>query len=140
MRFGFLPLLCACACARGEPPGADAARVPSAAASERAFDAGGAVDAGASARTADSGDVVVDANAPAGDAAPAVDPATLPQTRDKPEASGPAFDARVAALWSAIVQDDPERGLPFFFPLAAYEQVKAIQNPAADWKRRLVAA
>ena len=74
------------------------------------------------------------------DAAPVVDPATLPQTRDKPEASGAVFDTRVAALWEAIVRDEPERALPFFFPLPAYEQVKAIQNPAADWKRRLVGA
>jgi hypothetical protein len=30
--------------------------------------------------------------------------------------------------------------MPFFFPLAAYEQVKDVGNPAADWKNRLVAA
>jgi hypothetical protein len=29
--------------------------------------------------------------------------------------------------------------MPFFFPLTAYAQVKAIANPAADWKARLVA-
>jgi hypothetical protein len=68
------------------------------------------------------------------------DAAILPQTRDIPHASGPAFEARVAALWSAIVDDDPERGMPFFFPLGAYQQVKDIGNPAADWSRRLVAA
>lgn len=69
-----------------------------------------------------------------------VDPATLPQTRDKPQASGAAFDARVAALWQAIVDDDPDRAMPFFFPLGAYQQVKAIAEPERDWKRRLVAA
>jgi hypothetical protein len=68
------------------------------------------------------------------------DPALLPQTRDVPHASGPAFESRVAALWSAIVEDDPERGMSFFFPVAAYEQVKDIGDPATDWKRRLVAA
>jgi hypothetical protein len=57
-----------------------------------------------------------------------------------PQASGAAFDVRVAALWSAIVQDDPELAMPFFFPLAAYEQVKDVSSPAADWKHRLVAA
>ncbi len=76
----------------------------------------------------------------ASDAASAADPGTLPQTRAKPEASGAAFDARVAALWEAIASDDPERALPFFFPRDAYVQVKGIQNPAADWKRRLVGA
>lgn len=74
----------------------------------------------------------------AGDAA--VDPATLPQTRDRPAASGPSFDARVAALWSAIVADDPAQAMPFFFPLPAYQQVKDVSDPASDWKHRLVAA
>jgi hypothetical protein len=68
------------------------------------------------------------------------DSALLPQTHDTPHASGPAFESRVAALWSAIVADDPERGMSFFFPIGAYEQVKDIGDPAADWKRRLVAA
>ena len=70
----------------------------------------------------------------------AVDPATLPQTRDRPAASGAAFDARVAALWAGIVEDDPDRAMPFFFPLAAYQQVKDVADPGSDWKRRLVAA
>ena len=69
-----------------------------------------------------------------------VDSGALPQTEDKPEASGAAFDARTHALWDAIVADDPDRAMPFFFPLAAYEQVKAITNPGSDWRRRLVAA
>jgi hypothetical protein len=46
----------------------------------------------------------------------------------------------VAALGEAIVRDDPERAMAFFFPLGAYEQVKDIGSPAIDWKRRLVAA
>ncbi len=29
--------------------------------------------------------------------------------------------------------------MPAFFPLVAYEQVKAIADPAADWQNRLVA-
>ena len=68
------------------------------------------------------------------------DPGALPQTKDKPEASGAAFDARVAELWDAIVKDEPDRAMPFFFPVTAYEQVKGIPNPASDWRRRLVAA
>jgi hypothetical protein len=68
------------------------------------------------------------------------DPSLLPQTRDRPLASGDAFAARVAALWDAIVADDPERAMTFFFPLGAYQQVKDVANPAADWNRRLVAA
>ncbi len=69
-----------------------------------------------------------------------VDPSLLPQTRDRPDDSGTAFDGRVSALWDAIVADDPARAMPFFFPLGAYRQVKDIYDPASDWSRRLVAA
>jgi hypothetical protein len=77
-----------------------------------------------------------------GASADAVPPpaADLPQTHDRPEASGAAFDARVAALWAGIVADDPARAMPFFFPLGAYRQVKDVADPEADWKHRLVAA
>jgi hypothetical protein len=57
-----------------------------------------------------------------------------------PSATGPALDGRVAALWNGIVNDDPDRGAPFFFPLGAYQQVKDVADPAADWRRRLLAA
>jgi hypothetical protein len=30
--------------------------------------------------------------------------------------------------------------MPFFFPLAAYQQVKDVSDPGSDWKHRLVAA
>ena len=68
------------------------------------------------------------------------DPSSLPQTNDRPKASGAAFDARAAALFAAIVSDNADDAMPFFFPVHAYEQVKAIPNPAGDWRRRLVAA
>jgi hypothetical protein len=73
-------------------------------------------------------------------ATPTDDSASLPQTHDEPTASGPAFEGRVKALWDGIVADDPERAMAFFFPLGAYRQVKDVPDPAADWKRRLVAA
>jgi len=69
-----------------------------------------------------------------------VDPGKEPQTRDKPPATSEAMDLRAAALWDGIVHDDADRALPFFFPVTAYEQVKAISYPASDWRRRLVAA
>jgi hypothetical protein len=68
------------------------------------------------------------------------DPGALPQTRDVPSADSPAFAARAEALWNAIVKDDPEAAMAFFFPLSAYRQVKDVADPASDWKRRLVAA
>ena len=69
-----------------------------------------------------------------------LDPATLPQTQDKPAPSTPELDARARALWDAIVADDPAQAMPFFFPLGAYTQVKAISDPPSDWQQRLVAA
>jgi hypothetical protein len=82
----------------------------------------------------------VDAGAPAMTTAVGDEAGKLPQTKDKPPASSPALDARAATLWDAIVHDDPDRAMPFFFPVTAYEQVKGIPNPASDWRRRLVAA
>lgn len=138
MRFaaGLLLVLGLPGCRREEPPapiGIDGAVAPlppppaMATAAPVAVDAGGAKPA-ASAATAT---VVADAGP---------DPGTLPQTRDKPEASGAAFDALIDALWQGITSDDPEKAMPAFFPVTAYEQVKGIVNPASDWRRRLVAA
>jgi hypothetical protein len=144
------------ACHRSEPPsptGIDAAVAPlpppgngATTPGAHANGAGGAADSdAASGARADAGagagasSAEVDGGAVgSGDAG--VDPGTLPQTRDKPEASGAAFDARIAALWEGIVKDDPDRAMPFFFPVTAYEQVKAITNASSDWRRRLVAA
>ena len=71
---------------------------------------------------------------------PSPDSASLPQTHEVPHAQSPTFEARRDALWQAIVNDDPEQAMPFFFPVGAYQQVKDVANPAADWKHRLVAA
>lgn len=68
-----------------------------------------------------------------------VDPATLPQTDEKPVAVGDRFEAMARALWDAVVSDDPAQGMPAFFPVAAYTQIKAVKDPAADWRNRLVA-
>ena len=69
-----------------------------------------------------------------------VDPGTLPQTMDMPTTSDSQFQAGLAGFWQAIVTDDPSPAMPFFFPLSAYLQVKAITNPAGDWLQRLVSA
>lgn len=68
----------------------------------------------------------------------AVDPGTLPQTRTLPGDQDAQFQAGAHALWEAIVQDRPELARPFFFPLSAYQQVKAIWNPADDYQNRLL--
>jgi hypothetical protein len=67
------------------------------------------------------------------------DPGALPQTDEHPSASGATFTAGVNGLWEAIRQDRPELGLPFFFPKSAYQQVKAISDPASDYQNRLIA-
>jgi hypothetical protein len=72
--------------------------------------------------------------------ADASDPGDLPQTHDLPAGSDPALAARATGLWEAILRDEPERAMPFFFPRDAYRQVKDVQDPDADYARRLVAA
>lgn len=64
----------------------------------------------------------------------------LPQTDEKPSLRSPSWDKRVKLLFRAIQVDDPKLALPAFFPLVAYEQVKAIPKPAADYNNRLIAA
>jgi hypothetical protein len=123
-------------CTRGEPPAPDAS--PSVALPELR-----PAQPGPDAASASAAATAVAPSSPASPAPPpsaSADPATLPQTHDHPPASGAAFDAGVAALWAGIVADDPEKAMPFFFPLAAYQQVKDVSDPASDWKRRLVAA
>jgi hypothetical protein len=41
-------------------------------------------------------------------------------------------------LWAAVVTGKPKFAIQAFFPLAAYQQVKAIADPTADWHDRLV--
>jgi hypothetical protein len=122
-------------CGRASPPtptGVDAAvfPMPPPGSAASTGDAGTTTTTGAAASSSASTAKAVDAG----------DPGALPQTRDKPPATSPALDARAQTLWDAIVHDDGDRGLPFFFPVSAYEQVKAIAYPASDWRRRLVAA
>lgn len=62
----------------------------------------------------------------------------LGQTEDKPSTESPAFKKRMELLFKAIAADDPSIAEPVFFPVVAYEQVKDIKKPAADWKSRLM--
>jgi hypothetical protein len=61
------------------------------------------------------------------------------QTSARPPASSRVFRAEMTDLWAAVASGRTTPGLPAFFPLVAYEQVKAIGDPAADWHGRLVA-
>ena len=61
----------------------------------------------------------------------------LPQTKDQPQTDTAIYQHHVELLFEAIVKDDPEIAKPFFFPLIAYEQVKAIEKPSWDWNHRL---
>ncbi|MFI5299792.1 MAG: hypothetical protein ACHREM_17025 [Polyangiales bacterium] len=64
----------------------------------------------------------------------------LAQTDTAPSLDSPSYKARVALLWRAIVDDAPQLAIDSFFPVIAYEQVKAIPNPPADWSARLIKA
>jgi hypothetical protein len=61
------------------------------------------------------------------------------QTSARPTAQDSVFQAEMTDLWAGVVSGRPDLELPAFFPLVAYEQVKAIIDPAADWQNRLVA-
>jgi hypothetical protein len=119
---------CLAGCTRGEPPQWDAGPGVSLAVVPLVLDA----------------EVASSPSDASADAAPSLpaggdESGRLPQTRARPEPAGDAFNARVRGLFEAIAEDDVARAMPFFFPLTAYAQVKAIANPAADWKARLVA-
>jgi hypothetical protein len=61
----------------------------------------------------------------------------LPQTRAMPSTDSAAFRDAMHDLWLAVTTGNPRLALPAFFPLAAYRQVKAIADSAADWQNRL---
>jgi hypothetical protein len=137
MRSWLLPSVCAVvaasACTRADPPGIVADASPSIALLPEPF-ASLPIAAGLSTATATA---TATATSTATSSASA-DPGSLPQTRDRPGSDSDAFRTRAATLWDAITHDDPDRAMPFFFPVAAYEQVKDIPTPSNDWTHRLV--
>ena len=66
-------------------------------------------------------------------------PARLHQTRALPRAHTAVFRAEMTDLWTALVTGRVRPGVQAFFPLTAYQQVKAIADPSADWHSRLLA-
>ena len=65
-------------------------------------------------------------------------PGALHQTRTLPSARTRVFRAEMTDLWAAVVTGQARLAAQAFFPLAAYTQVKAIADPAADWHTRLL--
>ncbi|MCC6522524.1 MAG: hypothetical protein IT373_07670 [Polyangiaceae bacterium] len=149
-------------CSPGEP--AAATPVPSAAAASAPLPAAGASASGAAPLGSDgpaaaSGTASAAPSAtsavsgPSASAAPVAtaepleeapligpDGTPLPQTDDRPSATSPQFQRHVELLFRAIVADDPAMAEVVFFPRVAYEQVKDIKKPGADWKHRLMKA
>jgi hypothetical protein len=70
--------------------------------------------------------------------APLAGNGSRPQTSVQPTASTATFRAEMALLWDAIRTGRAGPAMPAFFPEAAYEQVKALGDDAADWTDRLV--
>ena len=128
-------------CTRHEPPrpdGVDPAIAPLPASSSSATGSSSSATGSSSAPAGPSSSSA--ASADAGAAGTDEIAGAQPQTHDKPSGTSPTSEARMRALFEAVRSDDPERGMSAFFPLKAYEQVKAIGNPAGDWRRRLVHA
>ncbi len=65
------------------------------------------------------------------------DAGALPQTSALPQTTSTAFSDAVHDIWLAVSTGDPGYARPAFFPVKAYEQVKAIANPESDWQNRL---
>ncbi len=63
---------------------------------------------------------------------------SLPQTSAFPAANTPLFKQLMADLWSGVIENRLSPALPAFFPLGAYDQLKAIGDAAGDWHNRLV--
>ena len=61
----------------------------------------------------------------------------LPQTRAFPSTNSAAFHDAMQDLWQAVTTGDARLALPAFFPRAAYQKLKAIYDPGADWDDRL---
>lgn len=60
-----------------------------------------------------------------------------PQTRALPSTGSAAFRNAISDLWLAVTTGKANLARPAFFPETAYVQVKAIADPAADWRNRL---
>jgi hypothetical protein len=125
--------------ASAAPSGAPSASASAATTDDSAAPASSAppsASALASAAPASGSAGAADAEPPLKDA----DGKLLPQTEDKPSLDSPLFKRHLDSLVQAIVNDDPELAKAFFFPVEAYEAVKAIKEPGKDWKRRLFRA
>jgi hypothetical protein len=61
----------------------------------------------------------------------------LQQTNAFPHTNSTAFRNAMADLWLAVTTGKPGFARPAFFPLAAYQKLKAIPYPTSDWQYRL---
>lgn len=151
-RHAAVPLLLLAACNSGRHPAPEPAApvesAPAKASAAKALPPGASMipaevveapplDAGVADAAADA---KAEAGPPAKPALRGPDGGVLPQTHDTPSVDSALFRYHVRLLFEAIQKDDPSVGMPFFFPVLAYQQVKAIQKPERDWKHRLVAA
>jgi hypothetical protein len=70
-----------------------------------------------------------------------LDEGKLQQTRERPgDASDPNLISLGKTMVAAIASGNTEAARTCFFPVSAYEQVKAIPSPARDWEKRLWSA
>ena len=61
----------------------------------------------------------------------------LPQTRAFPSTNSNAFHDAMQDVWLAVTTGNARLALPAFFPRAAYQKLKGIYDPGADWDDRL---
>ncbi len=112
-------------------PAVPASAAPAASA---ALAAGGAPEAATGAGNRANAETTGEAALVDGDGKP------LPQTEEHPRVDTASFQRRIERLAQAIIVDDPSLAHPSFFPLLAYQQVKAVAKPERDYQFRLIKA
>jgi len=121
-------LLAGCSGSSGPPP-------PAAKASTAGTGSPSAKSASPSASATSSASASASASPSAVPVAPGA--GALPQTRAFPRTDSAAFRHAMADLWLAVTTGNPRLARPGFFPVAAYQQVKAEPYPVPDWQDRL---
>ncbi len=63
----------------------------------------------------------------------------FPQTTASPVATTAMFSRGMKVLWDAVLTNRADEARAVFFPLQAYQRLKAVGDPTADWRDRLFA-
>lgn len=115
-------------------PTASAAAAPTPAPAARVAD-GGAADAEAQPADASAGDAATAEVSDAGNDAAEAAPPYVADNKVLPPKDSEELQKRAAALFDAIVNDDPARGESFWFPKEPFIPLKDVKGPDKYWEQ-----